>query len=227
MDETILRMLNKPTLKSIALDKGLSRRGFNNRTMSRMRKQDFVDFILFKNRNSASSADADARLGEQSGRARGPFTDEEVFNLFRELIMDEPLIRITSYSGEDLFADYPNIVQIFGRSQERVPNDEDENVPCLSLEEPVQQEKNCGDDCECDICQRNSIIKRDNLKVKTNIQDMEHKIACVVCQSNMRNVIFSPCNHLATCIACSKNPLLGDKCPLCRKPFNNTFRIFY
>ena len=223
MEESILRMHDKTTLKNMALDKGLSRRGFNGRNASRMRKQDFIDFILYKDRND-------------QGLDMSPSLEDDMINIFQELIMDDsfqPIIHIMGALG----GLQSGSIHVFGRSnsctqkepqEERVPNEEDESVPNLVIKDLITGQKMCDIDCECecDVCQKNNDIIKENLKVKNNLQDLETKITCVVCQSNVRNVIFNPCNHLATCISCSKNPMLNKKCPLCRKKFENTTRVF-
>lgn len=107
---------------------------------------------------------------------------------------------------------------------ERVPNEEDEIVPNFELKSLISN--NIHDsDCQCQECQINSDIKKENLIVQKNIKDLETKITCVICLTNTRNIIFGPCNHLATCISCSKNPSL-KKCPLCRKVFDTKTRVF-
>jgi len=229
MEESILKMHDKMTLKNMALDKGLSRRGFNGRNLSRMRKQDFIDFILYKDRSPPH------RQESRDDGSISPSLEEEVINMFQELIMDDsfqPIIHIMgALHGLES-------IHVFGHRQEgrrasnddkkepqeRIPNEEDESVPNFSMQDLII--KKCCSDCSCETCQKNNDIEKSNLKVKLNIQDLETKITCVVCQSNIRNTIFSPCNHLATCIACSKNPLLGTKCPLCRKVFDSTTRVF-
>ena len=227
MDESILRMHDKPTLKNMAFDKGLSRRGFNGRNASRMRKQDFIDFILYKDRMERSLENGSA----------SPSLEDEMIEMFQEIILDDTISPIFQIMDALNNLQGRNTI-IFGRSSlssndsssndskepERVPNEEDEVVPDLSLKET--EKSSCNDDCICEICQKNKEIEKENLKVKTTIHDLENKISCVVCQSNVRNVVFSPCNHLATCITCSKNPLLNKKCPLCRKVFETTTRIF-
>jgi hypothetical protein len=85
---------------------------------------------------------------------------------------------------------------------ERVPNEEDEEVPDLNVCEEISEE------------------------VKTNVKNLEIKTSCVICQINMRNIVFAPCNHLVACISCSKDPNLGNKCPLCRKTYTSTIRVF-
>jgi hypothetical protein len=231
MEELILQMHDKTTLKNMALNKGLSKKGFNGRNVSRMRKQDFIDFIVFKDRNSPLN-----RLNNNEGLTSS--LEDEVINLFQELIIEDlfqPLIRIINSSNEIdniyVFGSRPdnnqdNTQDIHANKEpERIPNDEDESIPNFTTQELIKN--NCSSDCNCTICEKNNDIKKHNSKVTTNLRDLETRITCVVCQINVRNTIFSPCNHLATCISCAKNSLLGKKCPLCRKMFDNVARIFY
>jgi hypothetical protein len=208
----------------MALDKGLSRRGFNGRNVSRMRKQDFIDFLIFKDRNSPSRQ-------TNSDEGLNLSLEDEVLSMFQELIMDDSFQPIIHIMGA--LHDLENI-HVFGspsqggnipdKFPERTPNEEDESIPNFTIQELIKND--CSIDCKCETCQKNNTIIKDNLKVKESIQNLETKITCVVCQSNVRNTIFIPCNHLATCISCAKNPLLGKKCPLCRKVFQSTSRIF-
>ena len=46
MAQRILSTHTKEILKTMAVEKGLGRQGFNGRTPSQMRKQDFIDFIM-------------------------------------------------------------------------------------------------------------------------------------------------------------------------------------
>lgn len=227
MEESILKMHDKTTLKNIALDKGLSRRGFNGRNMSRMRKQDFIDFILYQDR-------VDHNDDNQFNGLLLPSFEDEMISIFQDLLMDDalqPVIHILDviHGAENvhfLNSSRRQSEEAKPQPQERIPIEEDETVPDFILKDLIKQEKVCDSDCTCETCQENKKIIEENLKVKTNLQDLETKITCVICRSNMRNVIFNPCNHLATCITCSKNRLLGNKCPLCRKVFENTVRIF-
>lgn len=202
MDErTFLGGLDKATLKKLALSNGLPKVGFNGRSRSRMRKKDFIEFLI-----AIEGDDSDSSV-----------SDEELIELFNELVLGQINLQILSHrrqtedGGEE--------------PQERTPNEEDENVPDLTLKDFISREKKCDADCVCDICLKNEKIKKENSTVKTNLCNIENKITCVICHTYMRNVIFNPCNHLATCITCSKNPSL-DKCPLCRKVFESTTRVF-
>jgi Zinc finger, C3HC4 type (RING finger) len=237
-----LRTLNKINLKNMALEKGLSRKGFNGRNISRMRKQDFIDFIQ----------DFDSQTPEDDETSRSPIShrgvetssirrssvlisdynesdfEEEMLDFFGEIMMNsfQPIIHVLGLNGVEN-------IRLFSRNaassdvkdakeQERTPKEEDECVPCLTLYND-KHEKVCKDDnCKCETCQ----IEKENAKIKSNIQEMENRITCIICQSNERKVLFSPCNHLATCIACSKNALLKN-CPICRKQFDKLTRVFY
>lgn len=219
MDD-ILRLwrYSKGNLKRIAVEKGLTSRGFNGRSLSRMRKQDFIDFIVNQNHDN----DFDNEMEE----------DNLITTLFRGLILEDtyqPIINLMN-NFEDLDSAIRLISGIENNDDEQpttqpneetksVPNEEDEKVPNLSLQELVDKPHNCT----CDSCQTNKTIIEKNLKSKDSIYNIETKVTCVVCLIHMRNVVFSPCNHLATCITCSKKL---DKCPLCRKPCDSKNRIF-
>ena len=217
MDE--LRTLNKTNLKNMAIEKGLSNKGFNGRNISRMRKQDFIDFIQ----------DFDRRqISPMSDYNESDF-EEEMLNFFGEIIMNgsiQPIIRVLGLDGVEnirLFSrNAPSSETKAVKEQERIPKEEDEGVPCMTLHEATYEKACNDDDCKCETCQ----IEKENAKVKSNIQEMENKITCIICQSNEKKVLFSPCNHLATCIECSKNTLLKN-CPLCRKQFDKLTRVFY
>jgi hypothetical protein len=63
-------------------------------------------------------------------------------------------------------------------------------------------------------------------KVKTDVKNLMIRNTCVICHINVRNIVFTPCNHLVACTTCSRNANMGDKCPLCRKRFTSTIRVF-
>jgi hypothetical protein len=254
-----LRTLNKTNLKNMAIEKGLSRKGFNGRNISRMRKQDFIDFIQDFDRRQISPILARRASIETSMRPPGalisPTVDttsrsrnagsvirpelisdynesdfeEEMLDFFGEIIMNgsfPPIIHVLGLDGVEnirLFSRNASSSEVKDvKEQERIPKEEDECVPCLSLHNDKHEKACKDDDCKCETCQ----IEKENAKVKSNIQEMENRITCIICQSNERKVLFSPCNHLATCIACSKNTLLKN-CPLCRKQFDKLTRVFY
>jgi hypothetical protein len=246
-----LRTLNKTNLKNMAIEKGLSRKGFNGRNISRMRKQDFIDFIQdFDRRQISPTVDTTSRSRNPTGRRpveedaqsapdagsvirselisdynESDF-EEEMLDFFGEIIMNgsfPPIIHVLGLDGVEnirLFSRNASSSEVKDvKEQERIPKEEDERVPCLSLHNDKHEKACKDDDCKCQI-------EKENAKVKSNIQEMENRITCIICQSNEKKVLFSPCNHLATCIACSKNTLLKN-CPLCRKQFDKLTRVFY
>jgi hypothetical protein len=176
MEESLLLSQDKTFLKNMALSRGLASSGFNGRTLSRMRKKDFIDYILL-NPERPEDGFYDSSLEEEVTtfifEALPPF-----FQLFENL-------HIQSKKPP--------------KEEVRIPNEEDEPVLNLNIEEN---------------------------NIKETLKELEIKITCVVCQSNMRNVVFNPCNHLVTCIKCSKCPLL-ETCPLCRSVFTSKTRIFF
>jgi hypothetical protein len=181
MEESLLLSQDKTFLKTMALSRGLTSSGFNGRTLSRMRKKDFIDFILLNNNNLERLEDFD------------PSLEEEVTAFIFEALPSFFHLNLHSSSSSSKKEELKEI---------RSPNEEDEPITTLNLEE----------------------VKDKN--VFKIIKELEIKITCVVCQSNMRNVVFIPCNHLATCIACSKSPLL-KACPLCRSAYTAKNRIFF
>ncbi|KAL0830583.1 hypothetical protein ABMA28_002732 [Loxostege sticticalis] len=47
---------------------------------------------------------------------------------------------------------------------------------------------------------------------------------CKICYVEERNVVFVPCGHV---VACAKCALATDKCPMCRRTFQNAVRLYY
>jgi len=218
MDQARLQTYNKDSLRRMALNKGLTNHGFNGRSLSRMRKQDFIDFMVNHIDDESDEIVEEGNL---------------MMTLFRDLILEDTFQPIMNLMGA--LGGLDPAIRLIGRleversntvdttpQEERVPNEEDEITPNLLLQD---LDGTHSYDCICEICQKNKTAIRKNLKVKESIHNIETKVTCVVCLTHMRNVVFSPCNHLATCITCSKNPSL-DKCPLCRKKFERTTRIF-
>ena len=71
------------------------------------------------------------------------------------------------------------------------------------------------------------IIKKQNIKnCSVNISDFKlFKVdECVICLDNDTDIAFLPCGHVCTCSECSCMSKL-HKCPLCRRPINDTQKI--
>ena len=49
-------------------------------------------------------------------------------------------------------------------------------------------------------------------------------ISCSVCLENKKNILFSPCNHVACCSLCAQK---CETCPICRGDIDNVLEIFF
>jgi hypothetical protein len=247
MAESILLNHDKTTLRNMAIERGLTSHGFNGRNMSRMRKQDLVDFIVYKDHSThietVSVDSPESNHNNSNEHSNGTqesnnlneilemssSSEDEMISIFEELLVDDslqPIIHIM-----DALYGLEHTGNFFDKNKEkpsleRIPNEEDETVPNLILQDVITSKNTCDINCDCQICQKNNNIIEENLKVQLNVRDLEARITCVICRCNVRNVIFIPCSHLATCITCSKNPLLDKRCPLCRKVYMYTNRVF-
>lgn len=61
---------------------------------------------------------------------------------------------------------------------------------------------------------------------KNNIDDKKDLIIpkCSICMEYNSKIIFTPCNHICSCINCSKKL---NECPICRKYISRKSEIFY
>jgi hypothetical protein len=50
------------------------------------------------------------------------------------------------------------------------------------------------------------------------------RITCGICMTNLRNVVFKPCNHVFACNACSMR-MQTKKCPCCRSNISEFINI--
>jgi hypothetical protein len=53
-------------------------------------------------------------------------------------------------------------------------------------------------------------LKNINSKLKDNSM-----VSCIICNSNIKSILYDECKHLVACEDCSKN--LTETCPFCRK----------
>lgn len=193
-----LSSCNKQTLKNLAIENGLTSKGFNGRSKSRMRKEDFIEFIL--QAQCDQSDDSDNEI-EQFLFASVIYVVPDPEGIWRPL--SPPVGWVRDLVATERVLD-PEIVKT-----KRVAVDEDEVLETIDislLESPAT-----GEDLET---------------VKRLIRDAEGKLVCTICKCNARNTVFRPCNHLASCISCAANPLLVGKCPMCREPFSEKLRVY-
>ncbi|XP_068617288.1 death-associated inhibitor of apoptosis 1-like isoform X2 [Battus philenor] len=68
----------------------------------------------------------------------------------------------------------------------------------------------------------------DTPKNKTTSEKEENVVEdsklCKICYVEERNVCFVPCGHV---VACAKCALSTDKCPMCRRTFQNAVRLYF
>ena len=69
------------------------------------------------------------------------------------------------------------------------------------------------------------VYENENLKKKVNMYDKmfydpdidkKHDVMCILCESNTRNVLFRPCNHLVICDNCSGSTDFRE-CIICKQ----------
>ena len=73
----------------------------------------------------------------------------------------------------------------------------------------------------------NSTVIHNNAISPTDISNnvvISPSILCITCDTNQRNILFGPCNHLCVCSSCNINSIIN--CPICRSPIINRTRIF-
>jgi hypothetical protein len=69
-------------------------------------------------------------------------------------------------------------------------------------------------------------LKRNESLKRTETNHLE-SVNCVICQTDRRTIIFSPCRHMCCCETCASSPGLHDKCPLCRADITSKEKIFW
>ena len=61
--------------------------------------------------------------------------------------------------------------------------------------------------------------------IATETFNHNHNHTCVICLTQERNVVFSPCHHLCACSDCGTNPSLTS-CPLCRTNIGERLTVY-
>ena len=74
------------------------------------------------------------------------------------------------------------------------------------------------------VIDHNNVIIDHNNGVIINNGVVSPTILCITCDTNQRNILFGPCNHLCVCSGCNINSIIN--CPICRSPIINRTRIF-
>ena len=74
-------------------------------------------------------------------------------------------------------------------------------------------------------CKKRSSTKKDEKEEEEEEEEKEEEDynLCAICMDNPRNAAFSTCGHTNTCLDCAKSV---DKCPICRTPKDQIYRVF-
>jgi hypothetical protein len=72
-------------------------------------------------------------------------------------------------------------------------------------------------------CKR--VLDEDNGEINKQYDELQQKIICVICLSNERSHLITPCNHLCCCSTCADQ--IQNFCPICRRPIYSIQRIFF
>ena len=76
---------------------------------------------------------------------------------------------------------------------------------------------------------QNSKLENINKTIKNEIMVLQEENLCVICKTNKKNILFLPCKHYIICDECEKmncNISNETKCPICRKIYNDTIKLF-
>jgi hypothetical protein len=62
-------------------------------------------------------------------------------------------------------------------------------------------------------------------KLNDKIENIEF-LTCKICMETISECIIRPCLHFCCCLDCM-DKLIQRRCPMCREPFENYYRIYY
>ena len=66
-------------------------------------------------------------------------------------------------------------------------------------------------------------VDDDNLRRKA--ENFLAHLTCVVCNTNLKRVLYLDCRHLTACIACAEK--LTNTCPICRQLSTKKITVFH
>jgi hypothetical protein len=64
-----------------------------------------------------------------------------------------------------------------------------------------------------------------SVSITTVTQDEPSQLTCVICLTNQRSLLFTPCNHLCTCSTCGIHNSITN-CPICRVVIVNRMVVY-
>ncbi|XP_072932741.1 death-associated inhibitor of apoptosis 1-like isoform X2 [Epargyreus clarus] len=87
----------------------------------------------------------------------------------------------------------------------RAPQESNNDQPAAATSSPVAS----------------STVTSESEEKENTVEDSK---LCKICYVEERNVCFVPCGHV---VACAKCALATDKCPMCRRTFQNAVRLYF
>lgn len=189
--ETVLEHHDKSTLREMAIENGLTRSGWRGRFLSQMRKKDFISYLVFREEEISRRLDIeDEFVGLLQGmfsmhidglaRTSGASNERGGRAITRFNMFDHDRIFIefsTSNTPSDADAEE-------SAHPERVPLDQDELVPDMTVESNL---KNVEDKIACVVC-------KENMK-NTVFLGCNHSATCIKCANS---------KYLKECPLCRK-----------------------
>lgn len=68
-------------------------------------------------------------------------------------------------------------------------------------------------------------LARQRARRNANSPSMNEDFACIVCLSQLREVVMLPCGHICLCYDCSVQ-LRGRPCPVCQQHVNDVCLVY-
>lgn len=62
-------------------------------------------------------------------------------------------------------------------------------------------------------------------ELRSRLDEQSEEVSCKICMDNQANTAFLPCGHVCTCQACSTQ--MRGVCPVCRKTFTKSIRVYF
>lgn len=115
----------------------------------------------------------------------------------------------------------PEYVASIGKKFDKIQNGKNNNNQQSSTPSSQKKDEHTKNTSNyCNNCKNHS-LSNNNQNGNTKLNDTR---LCQICCTNEYNTAFIPCGHV---LACAKCAAAQTKCPLCRKPFESIYRIFF
>lgn len=234
--EENMKKMTRGELKNIAVSYGIFN-GYHDRNISRMRKTDFIDYILESLTTPTSTPSQRSEFVPMAPipppippRARAP-----------EIRNSQATPRTPRSSLDNLIIHFVSPLTSSPRSSRlptgTVPLGEGRRVGSTASQERITARRLDFDLVDLvgpldllDIVMMSSIMSAEETRnfigeIPTEEEEAEQaheSVRCTVCLHNKVCVLLQKCKHVVTCGPCSKKIV---KCPICKNPFEESDRI--